>query len=38
MHAPARLYIIFPHYLINDTIFHKMLLNKTAYFDLLYNF
>jgi hypothetical protein len=36
---PVRLYRILPHYLINGTIFGKMLLNITyVCFDFLYNF
>ena len=36
---PIRLYCIFPHYVINGTIFEKNVIeHKHAYFDFLYNF
>jgi hypothetical protein len=35
---PARIYSIFPHYLINGTVFKKISLNTKRVFDFLYNF
>ena len=35
---PAPLYIIFPHYLIDSTIFGTELLNVKLCFNFLYNF
>jgi hypothetical protein len=34
----VRLYLIFPHYLMNGTIHGKKLWNKNVYFDFLYHF
>jgi len=35
---PVQLYNIFPHYLINGTIFENKLFNTNVCFDFLYNF
>jgi len=35
---PVRLYIIFPHYLINGTIFEKKIIERKMRFDFVYNF